>query len=130
MKNKFCLCGLLGFAGIIGGAGLGSRALWAFALFFPLLLLLRVESGEALTGMLHHSAVRTLVFGLAAFSGIMFIGALLTQNTFIRQQMPFDMLALLYGSCLSWCFAFTIAAFVLQALFGALFLSIKKQKQQ
>ncbi|MDR1271700.1 MAG: hypothetical protein LBK04_01725 [Clostridiales Family XIII bacterium] len=126
MRNKFCLCGLLGIVGVIGGAVLGSRTLWAFALFFPLLLLLRVEKGEAFSKMLYRCCIRTLVFGLASFSGVMFIGAILTQSDFIRQQMPFDMLALLYGVSLSLCFALTIAAFVGQTLAGAALLQRKR----
>jgi hypothetical protein len=130
LKNSFCLCGLLGIAGVAGGAVLGSHTLWAFALFFPLLLLFRVEKGEAFSKMLYRCCVRTLAFGLAAFSGVMFIGAILMQSDFIRQQMPFDMLSLLYGAALSLCFALTIAVFVGQVLVGAALLRRKQLRGQ
>ncbi|GHV39120.1 hypothetical protein FACS189490_02200 [Clostridia bacterium] len=126
MKNKFFLLGLLGVFGIIGGGVLNARTLWALCAFFPLLLVFWAEKGEKFSKMLYGCCIRTLIFGLIAFTGVMFIGAILTQNEFVRQEMPFDILSLLYGASLSWCFAGTIGAFVVQVLAGSIWLKTKK----
>ncbi|GHV18875.1 hypothetical protein FACS18949_04700 [Clostridia bacterium] len=128
MKNKFFLVGLLGVFGLIGGGVLDSLTLWGLTLFFPLLLVFWAEKGEKFSKMLYGCCIRTLIFGLIVFTGVMFIAAILTQNDFIRQEMPFDILSLLYGSSLSWCFAGTICVFVVQVLAGSIWLKVRKER--
>jgi hypothetical protein len=124
MKNKLAPWGFAGLFGLVG-IPLGSKQLLALLLLTPLLLLARAPGTEdfrKMTARVLRNSYILMVFLLATvflFSGI------LAALPSIIQRVPLDILLLIMVYALSWAFAAGIAAFVLQALVGALLLRKK-----
>lgn len=130
MKKKMVLCGFFGLVGI-AGALLGSKQLMAFLLFFLLFALapMRLEDDDFAPRIKKVLAI-SFVLSLFSFGTIFLLSAILGGMPMITRQMPLDVLLLIMIEALSWCFAFTIAAFTVGSVAAGITSHIKSGKPQ
>jgi hypothetical protein len=127
MKNRLCLWGFLGLAGVFGVL-VDSIQLMVFLLFFLLFALFWMEREAFAEAALKAARNAFAFFLFGSFTAFMFSSLLMKLFPEFMKDISFDVLLLLLIAVLSWSFALTVAVFIASILVGAA-LSRKKQRR-